>query len=258
MDVPLEQNQPLITLEICTDSVISCLEAQRGGATRVELCSGLFEGGLTPSAGLIYLVRKQITIGLHVLIRPRGGDFCYSDIEMEVMLRDIALAKEAGCDGVVIGILNPDGTINMEKTRVLMAAAYPMSITFHRAFDMTPDPFVALENLIQLGVHRLLTSGQEKSVLEGTELISQLVNQAQGRLIIMPGGGITDRNISRIQRETNAREFHLSARKKLIGKMEYLNPRVSMGGELRLPEYEIAIADAGKIASIMQAVNNFL
>ncbi|WP_146902155.1 copper homeostasis protein CutC [Adhaeribacter aerolatus] len=250
-----DKNNPTIALEICTDSVISCLEAQQAGAARVELCSGLFEGGLTPSQGLIEVSRQSISIGLHVLIRPRGGDFCYSDLEFEVMLRDIALAREAGCDGVVIGILNPDGTIDEERTSALFAAARPMSVTFHRAFDMVPEPLAALQELISMGVDRLLTSGQEKSALEGSELIAQLVQQAAGRIIIMPGGGITERNIARICRETGAPEFHLSARRKQPGNMQYRNERVSMGGELRLPEYELAIADAGKIKAALQAVN---
>ena len=251
-----DKNKPLIALEICTDSVLSSVEAQRAGAVRVELCAALFEGGLTPSAGLISLTRQQISIGLHVLIRPRGGDFCYSDLEFEIMLRDIALAKEAGCDAVVIGILNADGTIDTERTAILITAARPMSVTFHRAFDMVPEPFIALQELINLGIDRLLTSGQEKSVLEGSELIAQLVQQAAGKIVIMPGGGITERNIARISRETGAPEFHLSARKKQPSKMQHRNERVSMGGELRLPEYELAIADVGKITSALNAVNS--
>lgn len=244
-----------ITLEICIDSVLSGVEAQKAGAQRVELCSGLFEGGLTPSAGLIRLVREQLAIKVHVLIRPRGGDFCYSDLEMEIMLHDIALAKAVGCDGVVIGVLHPDGTIDVLRTQVLMAAAQPMAITFHRAFDLTPDPFAALQALINLKVKRLLTSGQEKSVLEGSELIRQLIQKAGEQLIVMPGGGISERNIARIARETGATEFHLSARRKMPSPMQYHNHRVFMGGELRLPEYELAIADASKITHALQVLN---
>ncbi|WP_223815877.1 copper homeostasis protein CutC [Adhaeribacter rhizoryzae] len=251
----INAEKSVVKLEICTDSVISSVTAQEAGATRVELCAGLFEGGLTPSAGLISLTRQQITIGLHVLIRPRGGDFCYSEEEFEIMLRDIALAKEMGCDGVVIGILNLDGTIDVARTNALIAAAQPMSVTFHRAFDMTPEPFVALNELIQMGVARVLTSGQERTVLEGSELIAQLVQAANNQIIIMPGGGITERNIARIRRETNAPEFHLSARKKMPGNMQYRNERVSMGGELRLPEFELAVADTEKITSALNAVN---
>ena len=249
-----EIKQPNIALEICADSVESCIEAQRAGAGRVELCAALFEGGLTPSAGCIALAKQKINIPIHVLIRPRGGDFCYSETEFEIMLRDLQFVKEAGCEGVVIGILKPDGTIDQERSSILIAAARPMSITFHRAFDMTPDPIAALETLIELGVDRLLTSGQEKTALEGSELIYQLVQKARERIIIMPGGGITDRNIARLRRETTAKEFHLTARKKITGQMNYQNDRVNMGGELRLPEFELARADANKIASVFAAL----
>lgn len=247
---------PAVTLEICVDSVESCLEAQKAGAARVELCANLFEGGTTPSLGLIELARENLNIGLHVLIRPRGGDFCYSDLEFEIMQRDLEVIKAAGCDGVVIGVLNTDGTIDLARTAALVAAARPMSVTFHRAFDMTPDPFTALETLINLGIDRILTSGQERTALEGSELIRELVRKALDRIIILPGGGITERNIVRLHRETNAREFHLSARKKVPGTMVYRNDRVSMGGELRLPEYELAVADANRIAGVFAAFKN--
>ena len=243
-----------IALEICVDSVASCIEAQRAGAARVELCAGLFEGGTTPSAGCMQLARQNTNIDLHVLLRPRGGDFCYSALEFEVMQQDLQKIKEAGCNGVVLGILKPNGQIDTERTAILMAAARPLSVTFHRAFDMTPDPFSALETLINLGVDRLLTSGQERTALEGSELLHQLVQQAQNKLIIMPGGGITERNIARLCRETGASEFHLSARKKFTGPMEYRNERVSMGGELRLPEFELALADANKISQVFAAL----
>jgi copper homeostasis protein len=250
-----EIKQPYIALEICADSVESCIEAQRAGAARIELCAGLFEGGLTPSAGCIALAKKKINIPIHVLIRPRGGDFCYSEAEFEIMQRDLQFIKEAGCEGVVIGILKPDGNIDQERSRALIAAARPMSITFHRAFDMTPDPIAALHTLMELGVDRLLTSGQERTALEGSELIYQLVQKAGEQIIIMPGGGITERNIARLRRETSAIEFHLTARKRITGQMNYRNDRVSMGGELRLPEYELARADSNKIASVFAAIN---
>ena len=243
-----------IALEICTDSVESCLEAQKAGATRVELCANLFEGGTTPSGGCITLARQNLNIGLHVLLRPRGGDFCYSELEFEVMQRDLEFIKKAGCDGIVLGLLKPDGQIDTARTAALIAAARPMSITFHRAFDMTPDPIAALEKLITLGIDRLLTSGQERTALEGSELINQLVHKAQGKIIIMPGGGITERNIARLRRETGASEFHMSARKKMTGPMDFRNERVSMGGELRLPEYERSLADANRISGAFAAL----
>ena len=245
---------PVIKLEICSDSVESCIEAERAGAARVELCTGLFEGGTTPSTGCIELARQKTKIGLHVLVRPRGGDFCYSDLEFEIMQRDLQLINNMGCDGVVIGILKPDGMVDVERTRALIAAARPMSVTFHRAFDMTPDPLAALDTLISLGVERLLTSGQERSALEGSELINLLIRKSQHKIIIMPGGGITERNIARLRRETGGQEFHLSARKKIAGSMQYRNDRVTMGGELRLPEFDLALADANRIASVFAAV----
>ena len=245
-----------LILEICTDSVTSCREAEKGGAARIELCANLFEGGTTPSAGCIRMAREHLTIPLHVLIRPRGGDFCYSDDEFAVMEYDLQIAKRLGADGVVIGVLLPDGTIDIKRTAALMEQAKPMSVTFHRAFDMVVDPLTALQQLMQLGVDRLLTSGQEKSVLDGSELIAELVRQAGDKLVVMPGGGITERNIARIRRETGAREFHLTAREKQSSTMTYRNTGTFMGGELRLPEYELAFTNAQKVARTKAALLN--
>lgn len=158
-----------VDLEICIDSVHSAIAAQEGGAVRVELCDNLFEGGTTPSAGCIQLVRENIHIDLNVIIRPRGGDFLYSPLEFEIMKQDIKIAKQLGANGVVLGILNKDGTIDQKRTAELIALARPMTVTFHRAFDVTRDPFEALEQLIDLGVDRILTSGQENTVLEGMD-----------------------------------------------------------------------------------------
>lgn len=245
-----------LILEICTDSVASCREAEKGGAARVELCANLFEGGTTPSAGCIRMAREYLTIPLHVLLRPRGGDFCYSDEEFAVIEYDLQIAKKLGADGVVIGILLPDGTIDLKRTATLIKQARPMNVTFHRAFDMLAAPLPALQQLIQMGVDRLLTSGQEKSVLEGSELIAELVRQAGDKITIMPGGGITERNIARIRRETGAREFHLTARQKQASPMTYQNPSAFMGGELRLPEYELTFTNARKVAQTHAALVN--
>src|SRR4029079_2315147 len=152
--------------------------------SRVELCDNLLEGGTTPSAGTIELARQHLTIALNVIIRPRGGDFCYSKIEFEIMRRDIELVKLMGADGVVIGILNPNGTIDKARTRTLVELARPMTVTFHKAFDMTRDPFAALDTLIELGVDRVLTSGQESSVLEGLDVVRALVKRAGRKIII--------------------------------------------------------------------------
>ncbi|QNF31829.1 copper homeostasis protein CutC [Adhaeribacter swui] len=243
-----------LLLEICTDSVASCREAEKGGAARVELCANLFEGGTTPTAGCIKIAREQVNIPIHVILRPRGGDFCYSDEEFAVMQHDLEVIKSLGADGVVIGILQADGSIDIARTAALIEQARPMKITFHRAFDMVADPFGAIEQLIALGVERILTSGLEKSALEGSELIAQLIQQAAGRIIIMPGGGITNRNIARLKRETGAVEFHLTAREKLPSPMTYRNHNAFMGGELRVPEYELAFTSAHKVAQTQKAL----
>ncbi|MDQ4140676.1 MAG: copper homeostasis protein CutC, partial [Bacteroidota bacterium] len=175
-----------LILEICTDSVYSCLQAEQGGAARVELCANLFEGGTTPTAGCLQLARQKINIPIHVLLRPRGGDFCYTDEEFAVMQYDLEMIKSLGADGVVLGVLLRDGNIDVERTEALIKQARPLKITFHRAFDMVADPILALDQLIDLGVERLLTSGQEKSALEGSELIAELVRRAKDKLIVMP------------------------------------------------------------------------
>jgi copper homeostasis protein len=245
-----------VTVEICTDSVEGAVAAAAGGAQRVELCANLLEGGTTPSAGMIARVRQQITIGLQVLIRPRGGDFCYSNAEFAVMEYDLALAKQLGADGVVIGLLHPDGTVDAERTAALIAQARPLNVTFHRAFDMTADPHQALETLITLGVDRVLTSGQESSALEGLALISDLVRQAGDRIIIMPGGGIHERNVATIVRTSHAREIHLSARATVESRMIYRNGRVTMGGALRPPEYSHQVTDAARVQTVVQRLSS--
>jgi copper homeostasis protein len=235
-----------ILIEVCVDAVESALAAQEGGADRVELCDNLIEGGTTPSAGMIALARKNLDIGLQVIIRPRGGDFCYSEVEFEVMQHDIELAKSLGADGVVIGILTPEGRVDLERNQKLIELARPLNVTFHRAFDMAKDPIQALENLITLGVDRILTSGQAFSVLEGLDLIAELVQRAEGRVIIMPGGG-TERNVPKVIAQTGVCEIHVIGPKAIDSSMTYRNQRVFMGGELRPPEYARLITDADKI-----------
>jgi copper homeostasis protein len=221
-----------LVLEVCVDSVESAIAAQQGGADRVELCANLIEGGTTPSAGTIGLARQHLTIGLNVIIRPRGGDFYYSDIEFESMNRDIQVAKQFGADGVVIGMLKENGTVDKERTRQLIEQARPLRVTFHRAFDMTRDPYEALADLIALGIDRILTSGQENSVLEGLDLITDLVQRAGERILVMPGGGITERNIKKIIAQSGAREAHIVGTVTVTSPMRYRNPRPFMGGEL--------------------------
>lgn len=241
------------TLEICVDAVHAAIAAEKGGAQRVELCDSLAEGGTTPSAGMIALTRRHITIGLHVLIRPRRGDFLYSDLEFEIMKHDIEVARKAGADGVVLGILKADGTIDIERTRQLMALARPLSVTFHRAFDLTPDPFRALDDLLQLGVQRLLTSGQQATALAGAPLIRELVKQAGDQLIVMPGAGINELNISELVTITGAKEYHTSARSRFDGNMIYRREHLFMASAQPLSEYEHFTADTGKIAAIREA-----
>jgi copper homeostasis protein len=237
--------------EICVDSVEGVRAAKAAGATRVELCASLIEGGITPSRGMIRAARRVDGIKLHVIIRARGGDFLFSDDEFAVMAADIETAKAEGADGVVIGQLAADGVIDEARTKVLMALARPMAVTFHRAFDMTPDPFAALETLIGLGVDRVLTSGQEASVLEGLPLITELVKRAGDRIIVMPGGGITARNVERIVSAAKPREIHFAALELESGGMHFRRGHVFMGGELRPPEYDRLTTSQATIRDVM-------
>lgn len=237
--------------EICVDSVAGVRAAKDAGADRVELCADLLEGGITPSRGMIRQARTVGGIGLNVIIRPRGGDFLFDDDEFSVMETDIDTAKEERADGVVIGLLTADGRIDAERTRDLIARARPLSVTFHRAFDMTPNAFEALETLIELGVDRVLTSGQEASVLEGLPRIAELVRRAGDRIVIMPGGGITARNVERIVAAARPREIHFAALEVLASGMSHRRDHVFMGGELRPPEYDRPVTSAASIRSVM-------
>ena len=197
----------------------------------MELCAGIPEGGTTPSYGMIRNARESINIALNVIIRPRGGDFLYSENEILEMLYDIRVAKELGADGLVFGCLNPDGTVDMKNMSKLMEASGDTPVTFHRAFDHTNDPFQALENIIQLGCARILTSGCRPTALEGAELLGQLVEKAGDRIIIMPGCGVKESNIAEIARLSGAKEFHFSARESVESGMIFRNPEVAMGTE---------------------------
>jgi copper homeostasis protein len=244
-----------IVLEMCIDSVESAIASQRGGADRVELCDNLLEGGTTPSVGAIALARQNIDIDLNVIIRPRGGDFLYSQVEFEVMQYDIEQAKQLGANGVVIGLLNEDGSVDVERTRTLVELARPLSVTFHRAFDVSRDPFEALEDLVNLGVDRVLTSGQEPSVLEGLDLITELVQKADDRIIIMPGAAdITERNINKIVTQSGVKEVHMLGTVSVESPMRFRNPRIFMGGELRPPEFARMVTDANRVKAFRQAV----
>jgi len=197
--------------EICVDSIAGVRAAKAAGAQRVELCADLLEGGITPSRGMIHEARTIEGLGLNVIIRPRGGDFLFDDDEFAIQRADIETAKAERADGVVIGLLTADGEIDEKRTRALIELARPLSVTFHRAFDVAADPFGALETLIKLGVDRVLTSGQEATALEGLPLIAELIERAGDRIVIMPGGGITARNVERIVTQARPRELHFAA-----------------------------------------------
>lgn len=230
--------------ENCANSVESCLEAQRAGIDRVELCAGIPEGGTTPSYGDILVARKLLTTTkLHMIIRPRGGDFLYSDVEKEIMLEDVRMSRRLGVDGVVFGALTAEGDVDMEFMRQLMKEAEGMSVTFHRAFDVCRDPFIALEQIIELGCHRILTSGQMPKAEEGIVLLKQLVDKAGERIIIMPGCGVNANNIAHIAAATGAREFHFSGRSKRESGMLFRKSRVSMGGAVVIDEYSRDVTD---------------
>ena len=217
-------------VEVCANGVESCLAAQEGGADRVELCAGIPEGGTTPSYGEIQVARRVLTsTRLHVIIRPRGGDFLYSDLEVERMAADIAVCRELGVDGVVFGCLKADGSLDMDKNRYLMQCSHGMSVTLHRAFDRAADPVQALEDAIALGFDRILTSGQQPKAIQGVELLAQLHRLAAGRIILMAGSGVTEENIRDIREASGLTEFHFSAREPHPSAMQYVNPNLYMG-----------------------------
>ncbi len=244
-------------LEICANSVASCIEAEKGGAWRVELCAAIPEGGTTPSYGDIVLARELLKIKLHVIIRPRGGDFLYSPLEHRIMLKDIENARKLGVDGVVIGCLTPEGDVDMNRNRELIDAAEGLSVTFHRAFDMCRDPYESLERIIELGCNRILTSGQRPRAEEGIELLHELVQKAGKRIIIMPGSGVNVNNIAKLAKETGAVEFHLSARESIESRMIYRNPHLKMGGDqIFIDEYAQQVTAANKVAETLVALSN--
>lgn len=237
-------------IEICLESIESVLAAEKGGADRVEFCADLFEGGTTPSLGAFKVARQHSTIKMSVMIRPRGGDFCYSSLEFEAMKEDIRLFREAGADCVVFGILTPEGEIDLERTRQLIELARPMEVTFHRAFDMTPNAEASLETLIGLGVDRLLTSGLEATVIEGIETLAALVRQAGDRIIVMPGCGITERNFAYLDSKVKAKEYHVFLPGTTESRMTYRPEHIYMGGMLRQAEFSISHTDTDRVGTI--------
>lgn len=242
-------------VEVCAFSIESCVNAQQAGATRIELCGGLYEGGTTPSYGLIKRAREATSLQLYVMIRPRGGDFCYDEEEFWVMKNDIEIAKELGADGVVFGLLLPTGEIDEARTSELVALASPLKVTFHRAFDVAKNPFEALEAVIRTGAERILTSGQENAALDGAELLTQLVEKAAGRIALMAGSGVNATNALRLA-QTGVQALHLTGKAARRGQMMYQKEGVSMASVLPTDEYEIIYSDTLKIRSVVEAVND--
>jgi copper homeostasis protein len=242
-------------LEVCVDSMASALAAREGGADRLELCSSLSDGGLTPSAGMIEVTRKHLHIAINVMIRPRAGDFLYSELELAIMQRDIELAKSLGANGVVFGVLTAEGQVDLGRNRQLIEAARPLSATFHRAFDMVADPAAALEALITLGFDRVLTSGLKATATQGVETITALVRQAAGRIIVMPGSGVSESNIAELRRLTGASEFHMSGLIPQESVMSFRNPHIALSASAPTPEYGQQVTSAQRVRAAVVALN---
>lgn len=244
-----------IKLEVCVDSIASAIAAQEGGADRIELCDFLAAGGTTPSAGMIETVRKYLKIDVYVLIRPRRGDFLYSKNEFEVMKRDIEMCRNMGVNGVVIGMLTKDASIDLARVTELIEIASPLQITFHRAFDLTAEPMKAFEELLTLPVHRLLTSGQQACAQDGIPLIQSLNKISAGKIKIMPGSGINKGNVSEIITNTGVTEIHASLRSTIGSRMANQKKYPPMSDSLNLSEYEQKVADTEKIKEIKKILS---
>lgn len=240
-----------MTIEVCAFSLESCLRAQRAGANRVELCGGLAEGGTTPSYGLIELARQRLHIDLYVMIRPRGGDFLYTEEERDVMRRDIDMARQLKVDGLVFGFLNADGTVDEGLTREMVAWAHPLPVTFHRAFDVTRDPFEALEVIIRTGARRILTSGQQPGAEAGIPLLGELVRQTRGRIEIMAGAGVTPRNAALLA-ATGVQALHLTGKRTYESPMQFRQSRVPMASAAPA-EFERIETDETVVAQVIGA-----
>jgi copper homeostasis protein len=244
----------MIQMEVCANSVTSAIEAQLGGAKRVELCASLTEGGTTPSYAEIAMAKKMLDIEVYPIIRPRGGDFLYSPLEFELMKEDIRMCKSLNCDGISTGILTKEGKVDKVRCAELFELAKPMKVTFHRAFDMTDHLEEALEDIISLGAERILTSGGKSSALQGAHVLSMLIQQADGRISIMPGAGVSLNNIAEIIASTGAREFHASARLPVTSEMSYRNEELSMGADT--DEYSTTLTNAELVKKLLELANS--
>jgi copper homeostasis protein len=243
-----------VLVEACVDAIDAALEAERGGAGRLELCGELLQGGVTPSAGLIGAVRERVKIPLFVLIRPRTGDFLYSSDERDVMLRDIAMAKSLGADGVVIGALTTDGDVDVETTRALTDAARPMQVTFHRAFDFARDQGAAMDALLSVGVDRVLTSGGAASALEGAIALKALVHLAGDAMTVLAGGAITASNVTEVVRASGVREVHLRAAVRVESAMAHRRTGVSLARPQAPNDYERVVTKEEEVGRVMAAL----
>jgi len=237
-------------LEIIGFNIESCLAAQEAGADRIELCGSPGEGGTTPSYGLVQSAREKLEIDLYVMIRPRGGDFLYTDNEFEMMMKEVEFCKRSGCDGIVTGALTSDGHVDKEKCKLLVDLAFPMEATFHRAFDRVADPVASLEDLITLGFERILTSGLKPKAEQNTHLLSQLIEKSAGRIIIMPGSGVNSENIILIAEKTGAKEFHSSASFSKESEMKFINKEMN-----EVLEYISVNKD--EVKNMKKLLNNF-
>lgn len=243
-------------LEACVDSVESAMEAVKGGANRLELCADLIIGGTTPNINLLKLIKEKTDVKINVLIRPRYGDFCYTQEEFEIIKRDIKMFKEAGANGVVIGILKPDGSLDIERMRELMSLAEGLHVTLHRAFDVCRDPFEALDQAKGLGINSILTSGQENSCMEGIELLKKLVEKAQAEIEILIGSGVNSKNVEQIVSYTKSHSVHTSGKVNIESPMKYRKDNISMGFPI-LSEYVILRTDSKEIARVREILERF-
>ncbi|MEI0596454.1 copper homeostasis protein CutC [Brachyspira pilosicoli] len=241
-------------IEICVDSVESCINAEKGGADRLELCGNMFEGGTTPSYGVLKLAREMVSKPIYAMVRPRGGDFCYNDIEFEIMKREIKLMKELKIDGIVFGILTKEGKVDKERCSKLLDLWGTNKATFHRAIDVSSNLNEACEDIISLGFERILTSGGEANVMSGIIKLKELVEKYNDKIIIMPGSGINERNIEYINDTIKANEYHMTANKTVESVMQYRNENVFMGASLRPPEFSVKYTDENKVKNIKSKI----
>jgi len=252
--VPLSQAEPAPPLiEVCVEGIDGLVVAQEAGADRVELCASLVEGGITPSLGTARMALNLATVPFHVIVRPRGGDFLYSDAEFRSMLADVEELRGLGVAGVVVGCLTASGTVDEERMASLVKAAGPLAVTCHRAFDMTSDPVEALEALIRCKVGRALTSGQRDTAVEGADLLAELVKQAGKRIIILGCGALSPETIAGIRHATGLTELHFAALKDVPSGMDYRNPKVGMGGTDLDREYRNTVTDRDLVAATIAA-----